>query len=330
MCTTIIEIGARHPERQHDRHRPRGHARAGPALPAPRPRRPVVAARLRLPAVSPSASGCRTRHASGCRPSSTPRSSGPASRSRCRTSRSAAPATSSAASSRDTWRRSASTSTRACWPRRSRRARRRWRVGRRSSRCRRPSSTCRSRHTCPTTTSPTRPRSSSCTGGSPGRGRAAMSPPSARRSSIGTARCPDPVARLVEVAELRLSAEAAGVASISREEGWLVVRFGAGLTRATAMRLLAGPSLPGLRPNDVTFASNQVRLRLPVRSAQGVGPDAGRCRAFVRQPPGDRRPGATASGLASQAYRHAHGTAYAKEVSHAFLSRGRQPDACRT
>ena len=58
---------------------------------------------------------------------------------------------------------------------------------------------------------------------------------------------PDPVARLVEVAELRLAAEAAGVASISREEGWLVVRFGAGLTRATAMRLLAGPSLPGLR-----------------------------------------------------------------------------------
>ncbi len=74
---------------------------------------------------------------------------------------------------------------------------------------------------------------------------------------------PDPVARLIEVAELRLAAEAAGIGSISREEGWLVVRFGAGLTRATAMRLLAGPSLPGLRPSDVTFASNQVRLRLP-------------------------------------------------------------------
>jgi len=74
---------------------------------------------------------------------------------------------------------------------------------------------------------------------------------------------PDPVARLIEVAQLRMAAEAAGVASISREEGWLVVRFGAGLTRATAMRLLAGPSLPGLRANDVTFASNQVRLRIP-------------------------------------------------------------------
>ena len=80
---------------------------------------------------------------------------------------------------------------------------------------------------------------------------------------------PDPVTRLVEVAELRLAAEAAGVASISREEGWLVVRFGAGLTRATAMRLLAGPSLPGLRPGDVTFASNQVRLRLPASARKG-------------------------------------------------------------
>ncbi len=74
---------------------------------------------------------------------------------------------------------------------------------------------------------------------------------------------PVPVERLVEVVELRLAAEAAGVASISREEGWLVVRFGTGLTRATAMRLLAGPALPGVRPNDVTFASNQVRIRLP-------------------------------------------------------------------
>ena len=80
---------------------------------------------------------------------------------------------------------------------------------------------------------------------------------------------PDPVARLIEVAELRMTAEAAGVSSISREEGWLVVRFGANLSRATAMRLLAGPSLPGLRPSDVTFASNQVRLRLPKDVARG-------------------------------------------------------------
>ena len=80
---------------------------------------------------------------------------------------------------------------------------------------------------------------------------------------------PAPVARLVEVAELRLTAEAAGVQSISREEGWLVVRFGAGLTRATAMRLLAGPGLPGVRPTDIAFASNQVRIRLPRDPGKG-------------------------------------------------------------
>jgi transcription-repair coupling factor (superfamily II helicase) len=74
---------------------------------------------------------------------------------------------------------------------------------------------------------------------------------------------PTPVARLVEVAELRLAAEAAGVASMSREEGQLVVRFGEGMTRATAMRMLAGGGLPGVKPSDVTFASNQVRIRLP-------------------------------------------------------------------
>ena len=39
---------------------------------------------------------------------------------------------------------------------------------------------------------------------------------------------PRPVVRLVEVAELRLAAEGAGVASMSREEGQLVVRFGEG------------------------------------------------------------------------------------------------------
>ena len=74
---------------------------------------------------------------------------------------------------------------------------------------------------------------------------------------------PPPVVRLVEVAELRLTAEAAGVASMSREDGQLVVRFGEGMSRATAMRLLAGGGLPGVRPSEVTFASNQVRIRLP-------------------------------------------------------------------
>ncbi|HYM84141.1 MAG TPA: transcription-repair coupling factor, partial [Candidatus Dormibacteraeota bacterium] len=74
---------------------------------------------------------------------------------------------------------------------------------------------------------------------------------------------PEPVMRLVEVAELRLAAEGAGVSSISRESGQLVVRFGEGLTRGAAMRLLATTSLPGVRPGDLTFASNQVRIRLP-------------------------------------------------------------------
>ncbi|HSK52218.1 MAG TPA: transcription-repair coupling factor [Clostridia bacterium] len=79
---------------------------------------------------------------------------------------------------------------------------------------------------------------------------------------------PPPVVRLVEVAELRLAAEAAGVSSISREEGWLVVRFGAGLSRATAMGLLGDGGLPGVRSGDVTFATNQVRIRAPAAPAR--------------------------------------------------------------
>ena len=42
-----------------------------------------------------------------------------------------------------------------------------------------------------------------------------------------------------------------------------MVRFGAGLSRATAMHLLTPGSMPGVRHSDVTFASNQVRIRLP-------------------------------------------------------------------
>jgi transcription-repair coupling factor (superfamily II helicase) len=80
---------------------------------------------------------------------------------------------------------------------------------------------------------------------------------------------PAPVLRLVEVAELRLAAETAGVTSIAREEGQLVVRFGAGLSRATAMRLLSSGALPGARPGDLTFASNQVRIRMPRDPAKG-------------------------------------------------------------
>jgi transcription-repair coupling factor (superfamily II helicase) len=80
---------------------------------------------------------------------------------------------------------------------------------------------------------------------------------------------PAPVLRLVEVAELRLAAEGAGVSSISREEGQLVVRFGLGLSRATAMRLITPAALPGVRQSEVTFASNQVRIRLPKDPLKG-------------------------------------------------------------
>jgi transcription-repair coupling factor (superfamily II helicase) len=74
---------------------------------------------------------------------------------------------------------------------------------------------------------------------------------------------PPPALRLAEVAELRLAAEAAGIASLTREEGQLVVRFASALTRADAMRLVAGAPLPGVRPGDTTFAASQVRIRAP-------------------------------------------------------------------
>jgi transcription-repair coupling factor (superfamily II helicase) len=79
---------------------------------------------------------------------------------------------------------------------------------------------------------------------------------------------PVPVVRLVEVAELRLAAEAVGVGSIAREEGWLVVRFGGALTRATAMRLLGDGGLPGVRPADLVFGMNQIRIRVPAQPSK--------------------------------------------------------------
>jgi transcription-repair coupling factor (superfamily II helicase) len=67
---------------------------------------------------------------------------------------------------------------------------------------------------------------------------------------------PEPVLRLTEVVELRLAAEAAGIASMAREEGELVVRY-ATVTRSTAAVALA--SFGG----QVRHASNQSRIRLP-------------------------------------------------------------------
>jgi transcription-repair coupling factor (superfamily II helicase) len=68
---------------------------------------------------------------------------------------------------------------------------------------------------------------------------------------------PQPVLRLLEVVELRMAAENAGIVSISREEGDLVVRLGT-LSRAAAMRALAS-----MGRDVVRFGTNQARIRLP-------------------------------------------------------------------
>ncbi|HEX7490742.1 MAG TPA: transcription-repair coupling factor [Candidatus Limnocylindrales bacterium] len=68
---------------------------------------------------------------------------------------------------------------------------------------------------------------------------------------------PAPVLRLLEVVELRMRAETAGIVSISREEGELVVRLGT-LSRSAAMRALAP-----MGRDVVRFGSNQARIRLP-------------------------------------------------------------------
>jgi transcription-repair coupling factor (superfamily II helicase) len=78
---------------------------------------------------------------------------------------------------------------------------------------------------------------------------------------------PPPVERLLDVARLRFTAEAAGIASLSREDGRLVLRFPPDWSRGGTMRALApdGPAdrIAGVAPGGVTFASNQVRVRLP-------------------------------------------------------------------
>ena len=81
-----------------------------------------------------------------------------------------------------------------------------------------------------------------------------------------------------------MTAEAAGVASISREEGWLVVRFGAGLTRATAMRLLVGP-----------VAAGRPARRRDLRLEPGPDPPAEGRREGLAADPGRRRPAVRAA-----------------------------------
>ena len=68
---------------------------------------------------------------------------------------------------------------------------------------------------------------------------------------------PAPVLRLLEVVEVRIAAESAGIVSISREEGDLVVRLGT-LPRSAAMRALAS-----MGRDVVRFGTNQARIRLP-------------------------------------------------------------------
>ena len=73
---------------------------------------------------------------------------------------------------------------------------------------------------------------------------------------------PQPVQKLLEVVEVRMAAENAGIASISREEGELVVRLGT-LSRAAAMRALAP-----MGRDVVRFGTNQARIRLPRDAAR--------------------------------------------------------------
>ena len=272
VCTTIIESGLDIPNANTiiiDRADALG---PGPALPAPRPGRAEQPARLRLPPVPAPRPALGRGAQAACRPSSTPRSWAPASRSPSPTSRSAAPATSSAASSPATWRTSASTSTRACSPRRSRSGRR------------------------------------ACEGRAPVREAAgatvdlpvdahlpdAYVPDEAQKLELyrrlARARStgdlaafrqevtdrfgpmPPPVLRLVEVAELRprrrggrhrLAGPRGGLSSSSVS--------GAASRAGEAMRLVAGAPLPGVRPGDVTFAAAQVRIRVAARPGAAPG-----------------------------------------------------------
>ncbi len=83
---------------------------------------------------------------------------------------------------------------------------------------------------------------------------------------------PAPVERLLEVARLRSTAESAGITSLSREDGQLVVRFPEGWSRSGVLRALApqgpGDRLPGVPVGGVVATTNQVRIRLPRGTAE--------------------------------------------------------------
>ncbi len=77
---------------------------------------------------------------------------------------------------------------------------------------------------------------------------------------------PPPVERLLEVARLRFTAEVAGIVSLAREDGQLVVRFGPDWSRAATARLLAPRSVTDpvrALAGGLTYGSNQIRAKLP-------------------------------------------------------------------
>ncbi len=108
---------------------------------------------------------------------------------------------------------------------------------------------------------------------------------------------PPPVVRLVEVAEVRLAAEAAGIASISREDGQLVVRFGASDpgNRDAAPRP-AWRRVSGGRPGPARGPPGRCDVRqqpgqdpAPPRSAPRLAADPGGRGPALRGRPGRRR-----------------------------------------
>ncbi len=77
---------------------------------------------------------------------------------------------------------------------------------------------------------------------------------------------PAPVERLLEVARLRITAGAAGIASLAREGHELVVRFHGDWSRSATIRAMAPTSpsdrVPGVPVGGLTYGSNQMRVRL--------------------------------------------------------------------
>jgi len=77
---------------------------------------------------------------------------------------------------------------------------------------------------------------------------------------------PAAVERLLEVSQLRYRAEEAGLTSVAREEGQLVLRFGPDWSRADTMRALAPQAaddpLRALQ-GRIRYASNHIRVRVP-------------------------------------------------------------------